>query len=162
MLRPLVVALVLAAGIGLAFAADRPSSGVLLIDGQIVHPTRLSADDLKTLPETDLDVTFMTGHGQESGHYAGALLWTVLDQAGLADTQGKHPDLHHSLIATGRDGYTIAFSFGEIDPDFGNKTVIVAYAKDGKPLGADGLQLVVPGDKHGARDIRDLVHIEVR
>ncbi len=162
MLRPLVVALALAGGVELAFAADGPVSGVLVLDGQIVHPARLSADDLKKLPETDLDVTYTTGHGEERGRYAGALLWTVLKQAGLSDANGKHPDLRHSLVATGRDGYMIAFSFGEIDPDFGDKPVIVAYAKDGKALGTEGLRLVVPGDKHGARDVRDLVHIEVK
>jgi DMSO/TMAO reductase YedYZ molybdopterin-dependent catalytic subunit len=162
MLRLLAAGLILCAAPPLAWAADQVASGTLAIDGQIAHPTHLTADDLKKLPATDLDVTFMTGHGQESGHYTGALLWTLLDQAGLTDTQGKHPDLHHVLLATGSDGYVIAFAFGEIDPDFGNKPIIIAYAKDGKPLGPDGLRLVVPGDKLGARDIKDVVRIEVK
>jgi hypothetical protein len=38
--------------------------------------------------------------------------------------------------------------------------VIVAYAEDGKPL--DGLRLIVPGDKHGGRAVKDVVHIEVK
>jgi DMSO/TMAO reductase YedYZ molybdopterin-dependent catalytic subunit len=162
MLRPIAVALILGVATHAVWAADQPASGTLAIDGQIAHPAHLTADDLKKVPATDLDVTFMTGHGQESGHYTGALLWTVLEQAGLTDTAGKHSDLHHVLLATGSDGYVIAFSFGEIDPDFGNRPIIIAYAKDGKPLGPAGLRLVVPGDKLGARDIKDVVRIEVR
>jgi DMSO/TMAO reductase YedYZ molybdopterin-dependent catalytic subunit len=139
-----------------AWAVD----ATLSIGGQVAHPLKLSADDLKQLPPTELDVTFETSHGPEKGHFTGALLWTVLNQAQLTDTKGKHPDLHHTLLATATDDYVLAFSFGEIDPDFGNKPVIVAYARDGKPL--DGLRLIVPGDKLGARDIRDVVKIEVR
>jgi DMSO/TMAO reductase YedYZ molybdopterin-dependent catalytic subunit len=138
-----------------ATAADT----TLSVEGHVLHPLKLSAADLKTFPATELDVTFETSHGSEHGRFTGALLWAVLEQAQLADTAGKHPDLHHTLLATATDGYAIAFSFGEIDPDFGNRPIIVAYARDGKPL--DGLRLVVPGDKHGARDVRDVVKIEV-
>ncbi len=139
-----------------AWAADT----TLTVQGQVAHPLKFSADDLKKLPVTELDVTFETSHGQESGHFTGTLLWSVLDQAQLSDSTGKHPDLHHTLTAIGSDDYAIAFSFGELDPDFGNKPVIIAYARDGKPL--DGLRLVVQGDKHGARDVRDVVKIEVK
>jgi hypothetical protein len=51
-------------------------------------------------------------------------------------------------------------SIGEIDPNFGNAPVMLAYAQDGKPLPT--LRLVFPSDKHGARDVRDVLHIEVR
>jgi DMSO/TMAO reductase YedYZ molybdopterin-dependent catalytic subunit len=139
-----------------AWAADATVS----IEGQIAHPLKLSAADLKKMPATELDVTFQTGHGPETGHFTGVLLWSVLDQAQLTDTKGKHPDLHHTLAATATDDYVIAFSFGEIDPEFGNKPIIIAYARDGKPL--DGLRLIVPGDKLGARDMRDVIRIDVK
>jgi hypothetical protein len=50
-------------------------------------------------------------------------------------------------------------STGEISPDFGNKAALVAYERDGKPL--DNFRVVMPGDKHGARDVHDVVTIAV-
>lgn len=68
-----------------------------------------------------------------------------------------------TFLVTGRDGYAIAFSVGEISPDFGNTLIMVALSVDGKPLRADeGLRLMVPGDKRGARSVRDVVKIELR
>ena len=139
-----------------AWAAD----ATLTVDGLVAHPLKLTAGDLRNLPPTDLDVTFQTGHGPETGHFAGVLLWSLLDQAHLTDDKGKHADLHHSFVASARDGYVIVFSFGEIDPEFGNKQAIVAYARDGKPL--DTLRVIMPGDTLGARDVHDLVRIEVK
>jgi len=71
-------------------------------------------------------------------------------------------DLRHYLLVTGRDGYQIVVSMGEIDPDFEAKPAILAYDRDGKPLGANGLRIVIPGDKHGGRMVHDVVHIEVK
>ena len=64
---------------------------------------------------------------------------------------------------TASDGYAVVLSEGEVDPDFEGKTVLLAYAKDGKPLNpSDGVRLVVPGDHHGGRAVRDVVKIEVQ
>jgi hypothetical protein len=61
---------------------------------------------------------------------------------------------------TGRDGYQIAFSVGEIHPEFGNTPMMIATEVDGKPF-ADGLRIIVPGDKRGARNVRQVVKIEL-
>ena len=63
---------------------------------------------------------------------------------------------------TGRDGYSVALSLGELDPDFEGKAVILAYSKDGNRLSAqDGIRLIVPNDRHGGRAVRDVVAIAV-
>jgi DMSO/TMAO reductase YedYZ molybdopterin-dependent catalytic subunit len=158
-----------ALGAGLAFGAPF-DSGVaqaqdLAIDigGAVAKPLHLSLADLKAMAPVTVEASFHTGHGDEHGRYTGALLWTVLQPAGLADSAGNRPDLRHALAITGRDGYAVVLAFGEIDPDFADKRVIVAYEKDGKPTDAkDGLRLIVPGDAHGGRDVRDVVKIEVK
>ena len=48
---------------------------------------------------------------------------------------------------------------GEIDPRFEGKSVIVAYQKDGQPVSS--LRLIVPGDSHAGRDVRDLAELTV-
>jgi len=123
----------------------------------------VTAADLKALPAVEVSVTFQTGHGDEHGAFTGALLWTVMQEAGIAEAKGNHPELRHALFVTGSDGYLVTLGFGEIDPDFEGKQAIIAYARDGQPLEAkDGLRLIVPGDKHGGRDVRDVVRIEVK
>lgn len=155
---------ILAAVLSLTFALQPLSARAddLLVDGHVAHPLDLPMAELMKLPVTAVDVSFQTGQGQENGHYAGVLLWTLLQRAALADAEGKRPDLRHTLTVIGRDGYTVALAFGEIDPDFEGKTVILAYQRDGHPLDSkDPLRLIVPGDKHGGRAVRDVVRITV-
>ena len=52
-------------------------------------------------------------------------------------------------------------SAGEIAPDLGGKQALVAYQRGGDAPGANGFRLVMPGDKHGARYVRDVVTIKV-
>lgn len=146
-------------------AADPPApaqNNALLIDGKVKHPLRLSVEALRRLPAERVDVSFQASYGTEKSSYTGVLLWTLLDQAGgIADT-AKGAVLRHTISLTGRDGYTIVLSTGEIAPDFGGKAAMIAYERDGAELGENGLRVVMPGDKHGGRYVRDVVEIEVK
>lgn len=141
-----------------------PAAGAVAIGGAVLHPEDWTAATLKTLPPTTLTVSFATGHGEERARWTGVLLWTLLDRAAIvADPHVLHASLRRTLLATGSDGYEVAFSVGELDPDLGGAPVLVAYARDGVDLGpSDGLRLVVPGDKLGARAVRGLVRITVQ
>ncbi len=135
----------------------------LTIDGQVQKSERISLSDLQALPPTSVSVSFVTGHGQETGTYTGVPLWTLLTNASIVDADPKQHLRHTILVTSGADGYAVAFSIGEVDPKFEGKSVIIAYAKDGKPLSAeDGLRLIVPGDVHGGRAVKDVSHIEVK
>ena len=163
-----LVALLLSAN-GAAIAADQstqseataPSSG-LVLDGKVRHPLRLSIDTLRKLPAERVEVSFQTAHGVEKATYTGALLWTLLGEAGGIDDSAKGAELHHTINITGRDGYMVVISTGEIAPDFGGKAAMIAYERDGEELGDKGLRVVMPGDKHGGRYVRDVVAIEVK
>ena len=154
-------------GVAIALAllcrtASADTAGVTL-DGLVEHPLNLSEADLAALPATELDTSFQTGRGPETAHYKGALLWLLVEKAGLSVEPGnKRNSLRHYLLVTGRDGYAVAISVGELDPDFEGKQVIVAYARDGKPLDANEVRLIVPGDRHGGRAVRDVIHVEVK
>lgn len=161
-LGPIRAAALVAFVLFLAFRSWSAAADGLVVDGHVAHPQSFTPADLASLPATTVEVTFQTGHGQESGSYTGVLLWTLMQRVSLADSQGNRPDLRHTLTVTGRDGYAVAIAFGEIDPDFEGKSVIVANRRDGSPLDpANGLRLIVPGDKHGGRDVRDVVRITV-
>jgi hypothetical protein len=171
LLRPFPAGLVvlLIATIGSATAADQPAPakpttrvGGLLIDGKVKHPQNFSAAVLRKLPAEQVEVSFQTGRGAEKSSYTGVLLWTLLGEAGGIDDPAKGAELRHTIKITGRDGYTVVISTGEIAPDFGGKAAMVAYERNGEELGDDALRLVMPGDKHGGRYVRDVADIEVR
>jgi hypothetical protein len=130
--------------------------GEIEIAGHVEHELHLSAAELGQLPQTAVDVSFMTGHGPQSGHFSGPLLWDVVQKAGITDEAGskvKH-HLQHMVLAIGSDGYRVAIAIGEIDPEFEGKSVILA-------LGDGGVRLIVPQDKLGGRDVHDVVRLEV-
>ena len=90
------------------------------------------------------------------------LLWTLLEAAGGIDDPAKGAELRHTINIRGRDGYIVVLSTGEIAPDFGGKPAMIAYERDGQKLGDTGLRILMPGDKHGGRYVRDVAEIEVK
>lgn len=135
---------------------------MLTITGQVRHPHEVTLQELQRLPNTSVQVSFVTGHGPEAGTFTGALLWRILSDAVPIDGPGKNARLRHTIAVTGRDGYSVALSLGELDPDLEGNEVILAYLKDGNQLNApDGIRLIVPNDRHGGRAVRDVVTIAV-
>lgn len=155
--------LVVLALVTLSFAAMAKDKASIALSGVGVMPGPLTEADLARFPMTEMEASFMTSKGMETGRYKGVLLWTVLEDRGLAKLAGDHhEDLQHTLLVTAADGYKIAFSIGEIAPDFGNRAILIATERDGKSLQDEGFRLVVPSDSRGARSVRSVVSIEVR
>ena len=72
-----------------------------------------------------------------------------------------------SALAFGADGYRTVFALGELDPDFGNRPSIVAYAETlngvSTLLASDGpFRVTAPGDVKGGRYVSNLVRLDVR
>jgi len=132
----------------------------LSVQGRVERPRTISLDDLLAVSPVTVRVEFQGSHGGGASSYTGAPLWSLLEAAKPIDEPGQRTALRHTVLARGRDGYAAAMAIGELDPHFEGKQVLVAYAQDGKPL--PGLRLVIPGDAHAGRNVRDLVAIEVR
>jgi DMSO/TMAO reductase YedYZ molybdopterin-dependent catalytic subunit len=130
------------------------------ITGMVHHDLALTQADLAALPQQTVQARFQTMHGIEDHHWTGPLLWTLLARAGLRDEPGPRTAARHAILVTGSDGYAATIAIGEIDPALEGKQVILATATDGPPLSAP--KLIVPGDRHGARDVHDVVSIMVR
>jgi hypothetical protein len=163
--RGLAIALLLSLGSFPLLAADRGDApagpSTIALDGRLKHPQSLDLAALQRLPADHVQVSFHTEHGTTTAGFTGPRLWALLGAAGgLADYK-RGAAIRHSITVTGRDGYFIVLSTGEIAPDFGGEPAIVAYRRDGEPSGASGLRLVIPGDKRGGRDVRDVVTIRV-
>ncbi|HET9258338.1 MAG TPA: hypothetical protein VFO16_24505 [Pseudonocardiaceae bacterium] len=133
-----------------------PAGKVLLI-GDIEHSRILSVEDLRALPAKTVDVTFKAGSGTQHHVYVGPLLLDVLTQAGPKfDPDIKNDKLRYFISVSATDGYRALVAYGEIDPSFENKQVLLATSEDGRPLDADGPRLVVPGDIAGGRYVTNV------
>jgi DMSO/TMAO reductase YedYZ molybdopterin-dependent catalytic subunit len=155
-----------------ARAVDQPSSAVspgpaaapnlvLSLAGRVRHPQRFDVEALRKLPAESVQVSFQTERGPLTASFSGVRLWTLLGEAGGIDDPEKGAELHHLVKVTGQDGYWVVISTGEIAPDFGAEPALVAYQRDGAPLGGTGFRLVIPGDKHGGHSVRDVTIIAI-
>ena len=149
--------------VGLARSQDAaPRRPALMLSGGDVS-TQVTAASLAALPRIAQTVTFATSKGEMTGVFEGVLLWELMKSAGIVAQPGNHFELRQTFMVAGRDNYAIAFSMGEISPEFGNKAIMIADRVDGKVLTLqDGFRLIVPGDKRGARSVRYVAKIEVR
>ena len=132
---------------------------VLTLDGKVKNPQHWTLDDLKKMPAEHADVSFQTDKGPVTASFTGVKLWSLIEAAGGIDDAAKGAALRHAICVTATDGYVMVTSTGEIAPELGDKPALVAYERDGKPL--DNFRIVMPGDKRGGRNVRDVVTIAV-
>jgi hypothetical protein len=156
-MRTLAAALLAACVSTGAFAQ---ASDSVSIEGAVTHKRTLSLAELQALPPVTVETDFVRASGQRHVSYTGAALWPLLSEAGPVDEPGEKTFFRHVVIAHASDGYAVALSVGELDPNGEGKSVIIAYAEDGQP--GKSLRLVVPGDHHASRSLHDLTSIEVR
>lgn len=93
--------------------------------------------------------------------FSGPLLWDVLTASGVLEGVKPSDQVRLAVRVTGADGYAAVLAVGEIAPAFGGRPVQIADHADGQPIPDHGLRLVVPGDRHGGRSVRDVVRIDV-
>jgi hypothetical protein len=136
----------------------------LAITGNVAEPGIYNLPALT--PATTEAVTYKAAGTQVSDTYTGIRLRDLLNDAGgVSVTAAKNDILSKYVIATGADGYKAAFSLGEIAPQFGGQSVLVAYTETAGQLGPQGSEglarMVVPGDNAGGRYVSDLVSLDV-
>lgn len=143
----------------LALPAHAQDATTVTLTAPGVETVALTPESLAAMPMLDQQISFQSAKGPESAIYRGVLLWYVLSTSTSVEDDVKS-SLRQTVLVSARDGHQVAFSVGEIAPEFGNTPVMLAVEQDGKPM-ADGLRVVVPGDTRGARNIRDVTAIEL-
>ena len=137
-----------------------PAQPLLVIQG--VHGTHaeLSLSDLSRLPQQTIKTT---DHGT-AVTFEGVRLADVLAKVDLPTDESFHKySASYYLSVEARDGYRAVFAWAELDPSFMDKAVYVVTQRDGKPLPEkDGpFQLVAPGEKRGARWVRQVCLLRI-
>ncbi len=120
----------------------------------------LTVADPAKLPPVEIDAI---DHGK-THHYHGVAVREVLALVNAPFGEKlRGPATALVVRVRAADGYVTAFALAEFDAAFREQTILLVDAEDGKPLfAASGpLRLVCPGDKHGARWVRQVVAMEI-
>ncbi len=143
-----------------------PADGSVSVDGQVLNPLTLTADFLRdNFAAHTMDVTYTSGEESVSTSFTGALLWDVLGSAQPNyNADVRNDKLGMYIVVTASDGYQAVIALGEIDPEFGNQPILVAYEQEGSPIedSQGAIRLVVPCDARGGRDVSGIVNISLR
>jgi len=156
-LRSSILLCVLCAALLCARGAQAQTLTVINTDG---HSTTLTAAQIAAAPHVAVSVE---DHGA-AAKFEGVPLANVLTMAGiqLGDSL-RGARLTEVLLASAADGYKVAYALAETDPAFATREIILADKRDGKLLDAkEGpYRIVAPGDKRGARWIKQLTELRV-
>jgi len=161
--RHLLVTLALPSLSSRAAATDE-----LAVTGDVKRTLSLSGDALREFPapaQTSYRSSReVAGQAQSTTEVRGVCLLAVLEQAVLAE-RDRFDWRRTAVIAIARDGYRAVFAWPELANTAGGLQVMVAYERDGAPLGAQEGPLAIhaPGDtRTGPRHVKWLQRIEVR
>lgn len=165
--RPLLTAFV-AMGVAGCASSGTNDGPAVSVTGNVDSASRFTVDGLSTFPQITQAVSYLAGTSPQSHRYAGPTLWSVLDDTGIQLNPSVRNDvLNRYVLATGSDGYRVAYALGEISPDFGNRPDLIAIREitGGVPalLANDGhFRITSPGDVKGGRYVSQLDRLEVR
>jgi hypothetical protein len=132
----------------------------LTIQTESGKQTILTRSDIESLPHVKVAT-----HGSDtSATFEGVVLRTILEKAGIDfghSMRGKR--LASCLLVEAADGYRVVIALPELDPDFTDKEVLLAYLQDGKPLDdkAGPYRIVIPDEKRMARWVRQVTKLKV-
>src|SRR5262245_21075082 len=132
---------------------ERPV-GSVVITGELEDRVFLTFEQFEALALQlhTLTVTFQAGQAVEQHTFTGFLLIDVLNLLKPQfDPDVKNDRLRFYVSATGTDDYQAIVAWGEFDPGFKNKEIMLAVTQDGNTLAAEGMRLVVPNDIRGGR-----------
>ena len=121
----------------------------------------LSRADLEALPHVKVTAS---EHGSPAVSFEGVTLKSVLEKAGVTFGESmKGKRLTNCLLVEAADGYRAVIALPELDPAFTDKQTVLAFLRDGKPLGEkEGpYRIVIPDEKRMARWVRQVTTLKI-
>lgn len=136
------------------------------VDGQVLNPISLTVDDLSSrFSSRSLEVSYRSGSETVSTSFTGVPLWQILSAAQPnLNADVRNDRVSTFIVVTASDGYQAVIAWGEIDPEFGDQPVLLAYQENGAPIDdpQGPFRLVVPGDVRDGRNVSGVVNISLR
>jgi|SRR5215813_8026638 len=166
MLRGVLLVLAIMLSVSTLGQTSSPNSStnrvLLTVDGDVDHPLKLSADDLKKLPRRSIKAK---DHDGKEGLFEGIEVGEILKLAGVKSGEalrGKEMTLF--VVVDAADGYRALLALPETDHSFTDRIMLLADHRDGKLLDdKEGpLRLVIPDEKRQGRWVRQVTSLTVR
>jgi hypothetical protein len=121
----------------------------------------LNRTDLEGLPHVKVTAS---EHSSGPVNFEGVTLKSVLEKAGVSFGESmKGKRLSSCLLVEATDGYRAVIALPELDPAFTDKQTLLAFLRDGKPLGEkEGpYRIVIPDEKRMARWVRQVTTLKI-
>jgi len=144
----------------MAAAAAAQGVGSLELVGADGTSRTLTPAELSDLAQTEVTAT----EDGATHTFRGPTLRDLMTLVGAPAGRGlRGPAMTMALVAEASDGYVVGFMLSEVDPQFGNRTAIVALTQDGAslPEGDGPLRIVLPDDPFRARWVRQLARVRL-
>ena len=121
----------------------------------------LNRSDLEALPHAKVTAS---EHSSSPVNFEDVTLKSVLEKAGVTFGESmKGKRLTNCLLVEAADGYRAVIALPELDPAFTDKQMLLAFLRDGKPLGEkEGpYRIVIPDEKRMARWVRQVTTLKI-
>jgi hypothetical protein len=115
----------------------------------------LGRDDIEALPRVKVTVDSSSGPVT----FEGVTLKSVVEKTGIGFGEVlKGKRLTSCLTVEAADGYRVVIALPELDPDFTDKQIVLAFLRNGKPLDEkEGpYRIVIPDEKRMARWVKQV------
>ena len=145
----------------LVFSSGILQSQQLTVQTDFGKQVVLSRADLEALPHVKVRVS---EHSSGLVLFEGVPLKSVLEKAGVSFGESmKGKGLSNCLLVEAADGYRAVIALPELDPAFTDKQTLLAFLRDGKPLGdKEGpYRIVIPDEKRIARWVRQVTTLKI-
>ena len=145
----------------LVFASGALQCQQLTVQTDSAKQVFLSRADLEALPHVKVTAT---DHSSSSVNFEGVTLKSVLEKAGVTFGESmKGKRLTNCPLVEATDGYRAVIALPELDPGFTDKQTVLAFLRDGKPLGEkEGpYRTVIPDEKRMARWVRQVTTLRI-
>lgn len=138
------------------------ASTTLSLSGISGFSKSLTPADLKVLPH--ISITVHNAHSNKDESYSGVPVKNLLTLVEAAKGDGPKVSANMLVVVAGAtDGFHVALTLCDTNPDCRSGQAIVADMEDGAPLTADGaFKLILTEDKKPARWARNLSSLTVR
>jgi hypothetical protein len=120
----------------------------------------LSRAEIEALPRVKVNAS----EHSNAVNFEGVSLKSVLEKAGITFGESmKGKRLTNCLLVEAADGYRVVIALPELDPGFTDKQIVLAFQRDGKPLGdKEGpYRIVIPEEKRMARWVRQVTILKI-
>jgi hypothetical protein len=142
------------------FCSSALRAQTLRVVGTDGKATSLTSAQIANIPHVKVSVQ----DHEVTSEFEGVPLAAVLSMAGikLGDSM-RGPRMTEAMLVEAADNYKVVFALAEVDPAFATREIILADMKNSAPLDTkEGpFRIVAPGDKRGARWVRQVMVIRI-